>query len=275
MARAGAREEDQHPRDCNAGQHDHDCRRAREQPERDAGVLHVVDPEGPDDVLPFVEGEAARHEMLGELIRSDCCERDRTEREPVRQHLRRATARRPRPARARPSRIRRVRRTRAWPARSPALGLARRRRCRAPPTDTRRGAPRRSPRRRRYTFRRCLRSIRSSAPSISLEHLLGVLAERVVDLAVERRRRGVAEMIVACSGDLLRLVIDRARVLFAQVVDRVLHALALLQQLVRNRSVSMLMLVGPFCSIVRGDARRRSMSAGPTPVSSTILSRPP
>ena len=50
MARAGAREEDEHPADRERGQHDHDRRRAREEAERDPGVLDVVDRERADDV---------------------------------------------------------------------------------------------------------------------------------------------------------------------------------------------------------------------------------
>src|SRR4051812_49915721 len=47
---AGAREEEEHPRDGDGGREDDDSGRAREETERDAGVLHVMDPERADDV---------------------------------------------------------------------------------------------------------------------------------------------------------------------------------------------------------------------------------
>ena len=50
VARAGAREEDEHPADRQRGQQRHDRRRAREEPEGDPGVLDVVDRERADHV---------------------------------------------------------------------------------------------------------------------------------------------------------------------------------------------------------------------------------
>src|SRR5437870_2056152 len=65
---AGAREEREHPRDGEAGQDDHDRRRAREEPERDPGVLNVVDRERAEYAGVLVEGKPARDEVLRELV---------------------------------------------------------------------------------------------------------------------------------------------------------------------------------------------------------------
>src|SRR5205807_2621138 len=104
------------------------------------------------------------------------------------------------------------------------------------------------------------------------QDLLGVLSERVVDLAVQGRRRGLAEMVVARRRDLLDLLVERARMVVAKVCDRALHALALLEELRAemlgvdaHERLSFLPR-----SIVEAEARRRSISPGPTPVSSTI-----
>jgi hypothetical protein len=56
--------------------------------------------------------------------------------------------------------------------------------------------------------------------------------KRVVDFAVERCRRCLAEMVVVeGSGDLFHLVVERAGMAVAEVRQRSLNALAFLQQL--------------------------------------------
>src|SRR5581483_4437317 len=56
---------------------------AREKPECDPGVLHVVDPERPGDVDAVVECEMAGDDVLRQLVRGDGGERDRDEAEPL------------------------------------------------------------------------------------------------------------------------------------------------------------------------------------------------
>src|SRR5690348_8524562 len=105
-------------------------------------------------------------------------------------------------------------------------------------------------------------------------HLLGILAERVVDLAAECRACGVADVVVARARDLLGLVVDRPGMTRLQVGDRSLNAAALLEE----RSAELVDVDGHdrlsflLRSGAAAEARRRSMSAGPSPVSSTILS---
>src|SRR5260370_31046775 len=109
------------------------------------------------------------------------------------------------------------------------------------------------------------------------EHVTGVLLEREVDLPVERGRRRLREMVVACGGDLLDLVVERPRMIVAEVRDRLRHPLALLEE--RNAELLRIdaheRLSFRPRSGAEADASRRSASAGPSPVSSTILSRPP
>ena len=83
MARAAAREVDEHPDDRERGEDDHHRGRLREQAERDARVLHVADPERPDDVDALVELQLPCDDVLGQLVRRDGGERDREQREPV------------------------------------------------------------------------------------------------------------------------------------------------------------------------------------------------
>src|ERR687888_1684295 len=71
VPRARAGEEAEHPGDGDAGEHDHDRRRAREEAERDPRVLDVVDRERPDDLDLLVEPELARDELLRELVGDD------------------------------------------------------------------------------------------------------------------------------------------------------------------------------------------------------------
>ena len=85
VARAGAREEVQHPRDGQSGEQDHDRRRAREQAERDARVRHVVNRERPHDVHRVVQVEAARHDRLRQLVCSQCGQRHRDQAHPLRE----------------------------------------------------------------------------------------------------------------------------------------------------------------------------------------------
>ena len=84
MTGAGAREEVEHPRDGETGQEDDNRRRAREEPEGDPRVRHVVDRKRTDDVHLVVEIEAACHDRLRQLIRADAGERDRAETQPLR-----------------------------------------------------------------------------------------------------------------------------------------------------------------------------------------------
>ena len=86
-----------------------------------------------------------------------------------------------------------------------------------------------------------------------------------------------ARWLSAVASDLLDLVVERAGVLVAERRERVLDPLPLLEQRVaellgvdaRHR-LSFLPRSSP-----EAEARRRSISAGPIPVSSTIFSRPP
>src|SRR5579862_9606593 len=83
MPGARSHEEQQHPCDRDAGEDDDDGRRAREQPERDAGVLHVVDPERADDVDAVAESEVADDDVLGQLVGRDGRQADGEEPEPL------------------------------------------------------------------------------------------------------------------------------------------------------------------------------------------------
>ena len=58
------------------------------------------------------------------------------------------------------------------------------------------------------------------------EDVLRVLLERVVDLAVDRHGRRLGDVVVGRL--VVRLVLDRARVLLVEILDRVEHALPLL-----------------------------------------------
>src|SRR5918911_4448490 len=68
MPRAGAGEEPEHPRDGDPGEDDHDRRRAGEEAERDPRVLDMVDGERADHAHLLVEGEAARDDVLRQLV---------------------------------------------------------------------------------------------------------------------------------------------------------------------------------------------------------------
>ena len=83
VPRARAAEEAEHPGDGEAGEHDHDRRRAREEAERDPRVLDVVDRERAEHPHLLVEREAARDDVLRELVGRDGCDRHRDQRDPL------------------------------------------------------------------------------------------------------------------------------------------------------------------------------------------------
>src|SRR5436190_9644023 len=83
VPRAGTREEDEHPRDRRRRQEDHDRGRAGEEAERDAGVLDVPDPEGPDHVDTVAEYEVVVHDPLRQLVGRRGRKRDGAEPEPL------------------------------------------------------------------------------------------------------------------------------------------------------------------------------------------------
>src|SRR5207302_1489149 len=98
------------------------------------------------------------------------------------------------------------------------------------------------------------------------------LLERVVELAVVRLGRRVGQVVVVRSF-LPRLVHQRARMVVVQVLDRGHDAPALLEQ----RFTKVVRVDGAHAprSCPAADERRRSISPGSTPASSTILSRAP
>ena len=71
MAGARAGEEDEHPEHRERGQRDHDRRRAREETERDPGVVHVVDREGAGDLDLLAQRERPRDDLLRQLVGGD------------------------------------------------------------------------------------------------------------------------------------------------------------------------------------------------------------
>src|SRR5262249_15396374 len=98
----------------------------------------------------------------------------------------------------------------------------------------------------------------------------------VVDLAVQRSRREVAEVVVRRAGHLLDLFVEATLVFLSKVLDRRLDPLALLEELHAE-------MVGVDAharlsflprSVAEADDTRRSIVPGPSPSSSTILSRP-
>src|SRR3954452_3779244 len=108
------------------------------------------------------------------------------------------------------------------------------------------------------------------------QHLLRVVAERVVDLAAEGCARGLGEVIVARRGDLLDLLVERSGMLVAEGRERVLDPLLLLEQRVAEvLGVDARQRLSFLPRSPAAEARRRSISAGPIPVSSTIFSLPP
>src|SRR5581483_11387605 len=109
------------------------------------------------------------------------------------------------------------------------------------------------------------------------EHSRRVLLERVVDLAIERDRRRLREVVVLRRRDLLDLVVQPAGMVLAQVRDRAFDPLALVEQ---KRAKTIGVDAHERLSFLPrydddADASRRSIKAGPTPVSSMILSRAP
>src|SRR5439155_15813760 len=83
MAGARAREEEEHPADGDRSENGHHGGRLREEPERDPGVLNVVDREGPEHVVLAVERELARDDVLRQLVGVEGGERDRPQRDPL------------------------------------------------------------------------------------------------------------------------------------------------------------------------------------------------
>src|SRR6266540_2624475 len=104
-----------------------------------------------------------------------------------------------------------------------------------------------------------------------LEHLLGVLLERVVDLAVERPGCGLCQVIVRPTHDLLGLVLERPGSLLVQVLDRVAHALPLPNQ----RFTEPVGVDGHARPLPAASASNRSAPSAEMPVSATTLSREP
>src|SRR5205814_3298918 len=105
--------------------------------------------------------------------------------------------------------------------------------------------------------------------------VLGVLPERVVDLAAECRRRGVPHVVVGSRRDLLHLVVERPGMALAEARDRRLHAPTLCEQLdpktLRVDAHQRLSFL--IRAVAEADASRPSATAGASPASSTILSR--
>ena len=158
----------------------------------------MVDPERADDVHAVVEREVARDDVLRQLVGCDRREGDRRERDPLRW--------RPAPSErsanetgASPS----VRRADAdVEPRGARLGSLTALRLARVVDAERRPGIRLEPLRRRSPCRSRARSVRAVLDPLQRgvdlgEHLLRVLLERVVDLAVERRGRGVGEVVVA------------------------------------------------------------------------------
>jgi len=84
MPTTGAREEDEHRADGNRRDGDDDGRPAPEEPERDAGVLDVIDRERADDVDAVPELERSPDDLLRELVGGDRRTGDDEENDPLR-----------------------------------------------------------------------------------------------------------------------------------------------------------------------------------------------
>src|SRR5207302_7323451 len=107
--------------------------------------------------------------------------------------------------------------------------------------------------------------------------VLRVLPERVVDLASEGGRRRLGEVVVVRRADLLDLLVERPGMLVTERREGVLDPPPLVEERVAEllgvdacHRLSFLPRPGSAA-----EARRRSISAGPTPVSSTTFSLPP
>ena len=189
MSPSRASEVDEHPRDGDRGEDDDRRGRAREEPERDAGVLDVPDPERPEDVDTVAERE----------VRGDDPSSSAGRRRRPRPRSRRATATAPRvAANDRVARETGVSASVDEPTRTSSLRAGSlilpssraRSRCRATPTDA---PPAARPAISLAAVR--ARPVRAGVDplparaSISPSTACGVLTERVVDLAAERDRR--------------------------------------------------------------------------------------
>src|SRR5262249_38305355 len=108
------------------------------------------------------------------------------------------------------------------------------------------------------------------------ERLHRPLLEPLVELAVERDGRHVAEMVVAAAaGELAELVLHGAIVLVVEVRERVCDPTAFLRE--QRAELGTVDGCHP-CSFpvpTVAELRRRSISSGPIPASATILSREP
>ena len=201
---------------------------------------------GPTHVDAVVERELARDDVLRQLVGGDCGERDRRRARPTASGPRQASAPRTRRARARRSRNRRERRIAREQARSTALCLSR-------VVDAeRRPGIRLEPLRRDLLAAARARPVRAVLDALQRgvdlrQHLLRVLPERVVDLAVERCRGAVADVVVAAVRKSRRLR-RRASPDGSRAGSRSQPARVRVPCIssVRKRSVSMLMSACPF-----------------------------
>ena len=226
-----AREVDEHPADCERRQRRHDWRCAREEPERDARVLDVVDREGPDHVQRLVEARAASRRSASSAGRPRSPRAPPRRGRPTGARAPPASARRPRPASTRPCWSRRA--TSTGPRRADSLKcapLAACSRCTlsstAPPRAARRGSARRS----WCRCRRCRRRSASAPASIAVEHPLLVVLERGVELAVVGRGRASSARWLSLIGSPACSSSSRPWFVLLQVLERVLRPLALLEQ---------------------------------------------
>jgi hypothetical protein len=69
MARPGLGEVEEHPEDGARGEERDDGGPAREEAERDPGIVHVPDVEGPNDVHGLAERKLRDDDLLRQLIR--------------------------------------------------------------------------------------------------------------------------------------------------------------------------------------------------------------
>ena len=76
-------EEDEHPGDGDAGEDDHAQGCSREQPERDPGVLDMVDRERSSDVGRLAQSQGRRDDCLGRLVGRNRGPGDRRQPEPL------------------------------------------------------------------------------------------------------------------------------------------------------------------------------------------------
>ena len=255
--------------DRGAREEDDDRGRAREEPERDARVLDVMDGERAEHVR--------RSPSSASYVATSCFvswsattrrDRDGGEAEPLRgsrasdarggrdrRRGRRSTSRR---GRRQPRRLASPRLL-GWrwsSMQSVAHGRA-----------SSRSAPIGLPQRSHLPY--VPSSIRSSAAWIAASTVLGVLLEAVVELAVERLRRRVAGVVVEPPEIVAVSSSMRARVLVLELSSACYDALALLQEQLAEMVDVDARHARPSLGRSRGGARSRRLS----PSSSTSLSR--